>query len=158
MIINQSKDIVTFDSAAVKREISKKKQAINNLFQAIENGLNAEITTDRINTLQDEIKALELSLEQSMKQNDTVIDREKLIQSLLEDAKKIDLDFEHRRAIIRKYVVKIEITDDTVNLHCIGDSSTTGGATPQYGVLLFAIDRISLKNIVRQVPTPTSKV
>lgn len=93
-----------------------------------------------------------------MKQNDTVIDREKLIQSLLEDAKKIDLDFEHRRAIIRKYVVKIEITDDTVNLHCIGDSSTTGGATPQYGVLLFAIDRISLKNIVRQVPTPTSKV
>ncbi len=75
----------------------KKKQAINNLFQAIENGLNAEITTDRINTLQDEIKALELSLEQSMKQNDTVIDREKLIQSLLEDAKKIDLDFEHRR-------------------------------------------------------------
>ena len=34
-----------------------------------------------------------------MKRNDTVIDRDKLIQSLLEDAKKIDLDFEHRRAI-----------------------------------------------------------
>lgn len=155
MIISQSKDIVTFDATSVKREISKKKQAINNLFQAIENGLNAEITTDRINTLQDEIKALELSLEQNMKQNDTVIDREKLIQSLLEDAKKIDLDFEHRRAIIRKYVVKIEITDDTVNLHCIGDSGTTGGATPQYGVLIFAVDRISLKDIVRQIPSPT---
>ena len=155
MIISQSKDIVTFDATSVKREISKKKQAINNLFQAIENGLNAEITTDRINTLQDEIKALELSLEQNMKQNDTVIDREKLIHSLLEDAKKIDLDFEHRRAIIRKYVVKIEITDDTVNLHCIGDSGTTGGATPQYGVLIFAVDRISLKDIVRRIPSPT---
>lgn len=27
--------------------------------------------------------------------------------------------------------------------------------TPQYGVLIFAVDRISLKDIVRQIPSPT---
>ena len=31
----------------------------------------------------------------------------------------------------------------------------TGGATPQYGVLIFAVDRISLKDIVRRIPSPT---
>ena len=32
---------------------------------------------------------------------------------------------------------------------------STGGATPQYGVLIFAVDRISLKDIVRRIPSPT---
>ena len=112
----------------IKQEISEKQTAIKNLLNAVEKGLNNEVALSRIDELQLEIKTLQARLALC---NDasTTIDRNELIKKLREDAKKIDGDFEMRRAVIKEYVNKIIISDDGIEIQCIGDYDTTGGAT-----------------------------
>ncbi len=114
-------------STEIKKQIAEKKQGVNNLLKAVERGLNTDAAFPRIDDLQTEIKALEARLAHC--QPDGTIDREKLLQKLKADAARIDEDFMQRRAVIREYVNKIIITDDGIEVQCIGDYDITGGAT-----------------------------
>ncbi len=116
------------NTAEIDKEISKRERGVQNLINAVEGGLNADVGYARINELHTEIKTLKARRAECKRSG--VIDRDKLIKKLTEDAARIDGDFCQRRAVIREYVVKIEITDDAVDIQCIGDyCDNTGGVT-----------------------------
>ena len=115
-------------SVEIKKEIAQRQQAVNNLMKAIERGLNTEAAFPRIDELQLEIKTLQARLFACRPAG--TIDRDKLIQRLTDDAKRIDGDFKQRRAVIKEYVSKIVITDESIEIQCIGDyCDNTGGVT-----------------------------
>ena len=65
-----------------------------------------------------------------MREKHTDLDRKALIERLKNDADiLIDGDMEHRKQVLKDYVSKVKITNDTIEILCIGDLTTTGGAT-----------------------------
>lgn len=114
-------------SAEIKKEIAQRQKGIDNLLRAIERGLNADVGYGRIDELQLEIKTLQARMAECAPSG--MIDRDKLVRKLTEDAHRLDGDFQQRRAIIREYVSKIIITNDAVDIQCIGDYDNTGGVT-----------------------------
>ena len=112
----------------IQKEIAQRQQTVDNLMKAIERGLNTEVAFPHIDELHLEIKTLEARLVACRPSG--TIDRDKLIQRLTADAKRIDGDFMQRKAAIHEYVSKIIITDDSIEIQCIGDfCDNTGGVT-----------------------------
>ena len=139
-------------STEIKKEIASRKRAVDNLLRAIEKGLNAEAGYERIDTLQAEIKALELRL-QKAEFTAGKIDRDKLIKKLKEDAKRIDGDFISRRSVIREYISKIIITNDAVDIQFVGDYlDNTGGATQKHVILQIHCSREELLSYPASFP------
>lgn len=73
--------------------------------------------------LQAKIKALEARFAQC--QPDSTIGREKLPKKRKAAAARIEEDFMQRRAVVRKSLNKIIITDDSIEMQCIGDYDIT---------------------------------
>lgn len=100
-------DDIDVKVAQCKREISGLDTKINNLYKAIENGLNAAETTKRINSLTEEKNALEIKI-MEMKvipaENKTVDEIKELFSATADIHK---LSPENQKLVIQKFVDKI---------------------------------------------------
>lgn len=107
------------DQEKIARDIAECDTAINNLYKAIEKGLDAEDTLARIGEWKTKKKTLEIELRDFTAKAPS---RESILAVLREDARQLK---ENRsgslKAMIQKYVTQITITSDNLIIDCLGD-------------------------------------
>lgn len=135
---------------AILKEIAECEKKIGNLLEFIASGSSSKSAREAVQ-LQEEKKAALIKKLEVYKRVE--VDREKLIEKLREDAKKISADGDKFRAIIKSYTAKIRIAEDTLYVAFLGDSVTTdGGAralpfevTIQYNRLTRSVIRVDYR-------------
>lgn len=131
----------------VKKALAKCQRNIDKVMDdlmATERGRPSyNMILDKLDALSLEKQDLERQLVNCPPSNN--IDRNELIVNLRRDLQQLEQgDFHIRRAIIREYIEKIVITNNTVELRFVGDYDNIGGATPFYEISQIIIPRVDL--------------
>ncbi len=129
--------------AAIDKEIAAINVKINNLFRSIETGFDSDLVRDRIRYNQDQIKKLEEQKERISPY--TLVDKERLMKELRKDAMRLKEDRSCVKELIRKYVLKIEIDDDTITIHAVDDLNTIGCGGTKQAAIKYIASRVNNK-------------
>lgn len=127
----------------IKKEIAECDRKIKNLLQALADGLRSTSVNEALSELEIKKAALQERLK-TIDNTGKAISREKLIEKLRRDAENLKSDSASMKEIVRQYISKVEIADDTVTICAIGDLNTSGCGGAQYDVFKFTFNRLTV--------------
>lgn len=114
---NSSKEASAMVS--LKKELAETDEQLENLAQALANGFINEVVRKKMDEAQLKHDALVERIAQLTP--DIPVSREELIEELRQDARLLREEPEKTNAILKKYLTRIEIDDDTITIHAVCD-------------------------------------
>ncbi|WP_411677978.1 recombinase zinc beta ribbon domain-containing protein [Caproicibacter sp.] len=103
----------------LKKELSTLDAQINNLIDALAGGLNSPSVQARLTDLEGK----KIVLEQKIKElrPKPTLSREYLIKELSKDAERLQNNPECVKELLHKYIVKIDVFDDAIEIYSVAD-------------------------------------
>jgi hypothetical protein len=95
---------------------------LDNLIEAVATGLDSPTTRAKIIDMEKKKRSLELKLSELKPM--AMVSREILIAQLKKDADKLKEDPQCIREILKKYIVRINVSDDLIEIQSTADLST----------------------------------
>lgn len=106
---------------SITKEISDASFQIDNLVKVLSSGLDSNAVREKITDLERRKSALEHSLQAVHVSKSVEVDRDKLIAQLKKDTVALMETPEKTKELVRKYITKIIISDDTVEVTALSD-------------------------------------
>ena len=108
--------------SALKKERSDLDGKINNLVDALSNGLNSPAVQARLTEFEGKRQILSQKIKELRPK--PTLSRDYLIKELSKDAEKLEKDPACVKELLHKYIVKIDIFDDAIEIYSTADFSS----------------------------------
>ncbi len=108
-----------------KKDLTDTNVKIGNLMRSLETGIDSQAVRDRLAELESRRGILKDRIKE-MSASAPVVSRDALIKQLSVDAKRVVEDETCMKEILHKYITKIQVADDQIIIHCVGDLNTVG--------------------------------
>lgn len=111
------------DVKSLQDEIVSIDAKIGNLMDALADGFRSDAVRQKLSDL--EVRRKVLTEKIKALQNTTTLNRDELIAELTKDAEKISSDPQYMKEAIKKYITRIDVYNDRIEIHSLADFSTT---------------------------------
>lgn len=128
-------------ASALKKDLTELEGKINNLIDALANGLNSPAVQSRLTEFEGKKKVLEQKINELRPK--AALSREYLIKELSHDAEQLSKDPTCIKELLHKYILKIDIFDDAIEIHSTADLAN---AFPSLGLQLPKTEKIAGMN------------